>query len=77
MPGASRVYLERAESLRDAFQEPHPYARVHTAGFHDDAGFCEHCDVAYCHRQWNVSGSGFGHCPRGHGKSLDPHWSPD
>ncbi len=24
-----------------------------------------------------VSLSGYGRCPRGHGKSLDPHWSPD
>src|SRR5690349_15659098 len=24
----------------------------------------------------HVSESGYGYCPRGHGKSLDPHWSP-
>jgi hypothetical protein len=21
--------------------------------------------------------SGYGYCPQGHGKSLDPHWSPE
>jgi hypothetical protein len=23
---------------------------------------------------WHVSETGYGHCPAGHGKSLDPHW---
>jgi hypothetical protein len=58
-----------------AFEEPYRYARVHTAGLYDDAGFCEACDAAYCHRHWNVR-IGYGHCPKGHGKSLDPHWHP-
>jgi hypothetical protein len=49
---------------------------VHTAGFYDDAGFCRDCDAPYCYRHWHVSESGYGYCPRGHGKSLDPHWSP-
>ena len=29
-------------------------------------------NAAYCYRHWQVSDIGFGHCPRGHGKSLDP-----
>ena len=50
------------------------FAQVHTAGFYDDAGFCPDCDAPYCYRHWHVSESGYGYCPRGHGKSLDPHW---
>jgi hypothetical protein len=49
-------------------------AQVHTAGFYDDAGFCRDCGVPYCYRHWQVSETGYGYCPRGHGKSLDPHW---
>ena len=40
------------------------FDQVATAGFYDDAGFCQDCDAPYCYR----------HCPLGHGKSLDPHW---
>ena len=50
------------------------FAQVRTAGFYDDAGFCQDCDAPYCYQHWHVSESGYGHCPRGHGKSLDPHW---
>jgi hypothetical protein len=32
--------------------------------------------VPYCARHWHVSPIGYGHCPLGHGKSLDPHWQP-
>ena len=38
------------------------------------AGFCQDCDPPHCYHHWQVSGSGYGHCSRGHGKSLDPHW---
>lgn len=68
---------ERAAVLHEAFREPLTHARVRTAGFHDDTGFCGQCDRAYCATHWHVSGSGYGRCPQGHGKSLDPHWSPD
>jgi hypothetical protein len=44
------------------------------AGFYDDAGFCQDCDAPSCYRHWHVSQTGYGHCPAGHGKSLDPHW---
>ena len=30
--------------------------------------------LPYCYRHWHVSESGYGYCPYGHGKSLDPHW---
>jgi len=64
----------RAENIAAAFRQPWSYAQIHTAGFHDDAGFCAECDAAYCYRHWHVSEIGFGHCPRGPGKSLDPLW---
>jgi len=59
-----------------AFRPLLRFAQVHTAGFYDDAGFCQDCDAPYCYQHWRVSESGYGYCPRGHGKSLDPHWSP-
>ena len=58
-----------------AFRPPLSFAQVRNAGFYDDAGFCQDCDTPYCYRHWHVSEGGYGYCPRGHGKSLDPHWS--
>jgi hypothetical protein len=72
--GGDAIEPDTAERIAEAFREPCTYAQVHTAGFYDDAGFCELCDAAYCYRHWNVSATGYGHCPRSHGKSLDPHW---
>ena len=68
------VNASRAGRIAWAFQPPLCFARVHTAGFCDDAGFCEDCDAPYCYRHWPVSEGGCGYCPRGHGKNLDPHW---
>jgi hypothetical protein len=62
-----------AEQIARAFRLPLTFAQVHTAGFYDDAGFCQDCDAPYCYQHWQVSESGHGSCPRGHGKSLDPH----
>ena len=56
-----------------AFRSPLRYDQVATAGFYDDGGLCQDCDAAYCYRHWHVSQTGYGHCPSGHGKSLDPH----
>ena len=64
----------RAGRIAQAFRPPLCFAQVHTAGFYDDAGFCQDCDAPYCYRHWHVSDTGCGYCPRGHGKSLDPHW---
>ena len=64
----------RAGQIAQAFRPALCFAQVHTAGFYDDAGFCQDCDVPYCYRHWQVSQSGYGYCPRGHGKSLDSHW---
>ncbi|MGW3890507.1 hypothetical protein ACWD69_17615 [Micromonospora chokoriensis] len=71
------VDLAEAQRIADAFTQPYRYAAVTSAGFYDDAGFCGQCDAPYCYHHWNVSSTGYGRCPRGHGKSLDPHWWPD
>jgi hypothetical protein len=70
------IDASRAGQITQAFRPPLCFAQVHTAGFYDDAGFCQDCDAPYCYRHWHVTESGYGYCPRGHGKSLDPHWSP-
>jgi hypothetical protein len=71
------ISADRAQQIADRFAEPLSWAQVHTVGFYDDAGFCQHCDAPYCYRHWHVTRSGYGYCPEGHGKSLDPHWSPE
>jgi hypothetical protein len=68
------IGASEAGQIAWAFRPPLCFAQVHTAGFYDDAGFCQDCDAPYCYRHWHVSRSGYGHCPRGHSKSLDPHW---
>ncbi|MEV4481853.1 hypothetical protein [Micromonospora coxensis] len=71
------VDLAQATRIASAFAEPYRYTLVRTAGFYDDAGFCGPCDAPYCQQHWNVSSSGYGTCPRGHGKSLDALSWPD
>ena len=73
--GGDPIDAGRAGQIAIAFQPPLSFAQVHTAGFHDDAGFCPDCDAPYCYQHWHVSEGGCGYCPRGHGKSLDPHRS--
>jgi hypothetical protein len=68
------VQAGEAGRIAQAFRPPLRYDQVATAGFYDDVGFCQDCDVPYCYRDWHVSEAGYGHCPAGHGKSLDPHW---
>jgi hypothetical protein len=63
-----------AGRIAQAFRPPLRYDQVATAGFYDDAGFCPDCDAPYCYRHWHVCQTGYGHCPAGHGKSLNPHW---
>jgi hypothetical protein len=65
-----------AGRIAQAFRLPPRFDQVRTAGFDDDAGFCDDCGVSYCARHWHVSQTGYGTCPLGHGKSLDPHWQP-
>ena len=64
----------RAGQIAWALRPPLRFAQVHQAGLYDDAGFCDRCDAAYCYYHWNAIDSGYGWCPRGHGKSLDPDW---
>jgi hypothetical protein len=45
--------------------------------FYDDLGYCAECREFYCSTHWSPSRGGYSHCPNGHGKSLDPHWSPE
>jgi hypothetical protein len=63
-----------AGRIAQALRPPLRFDQVVTAGFYDDAGFCQDCDAPYCYRHWHVSETGYGHCPSGHGKSLDPYW---
>jgi ribosomal protein L37E len=72
----SPVDAGEAGRIAQAFRLPPRFGQVSTAGFYDDAGFCADCGVPYCARHRHVSQSGYGHCPLGHGKSLDPHWQP-
>jgi len=47
-PGAPRKLVadaSRAGRIAQAFRPPLRFAQVHTAGFYDDAGFCEDCDA--------------------------------
>jgi hypothetical protein len=67
----------RAALIQTALTPPHTHAKIRQAGFYDDAGFCGPCETFYCRAHWHVSKTGGGHCPAGHFKSLDPHWSPD
>jgi hypothetical protein len=69
-----RIDAARADQIAWALRDPLCFAQVRQAGFHDDAGFCGDCDAAYCYVHWDAVDSGYGWCPRGHGKSLDPDW---
>ena len=66
-----------ADTFTEAFRLPLNFARVRIAALFDNAGFCPECELPYCSDHWSPSETGFGTCPRGHGHSLDPHWSPD
>ena len=69
--------MDESEAVRilEAFSNP-PVPNKVQEEFHDGAGLCLPCEEFYCATHWGVD-DGFGRCPRGHGKSLDPHWSPD
>lgn len=72
-PASSAV----VEATKRAFTPPYSTVSIKAAGFSDDAGFCDLCESFYCSRHWNISNTGGGTCPKGHFKSLDPHWRPD
>lgn len=67
---------ERAQTLIAILSQPLDTSRLDHLELYDDAGICRTCGVAYCYRHWSPTDTGYGSCPEGHGKSLDPHWSP-
>lgn len=67
---------ERKKALINAFTEPFDSMKIKEQ-FYDMAGYCNDCKKFYCATHWNTSAHGYGKCPDGHGKTLDPHWSPD
>jgi hypothetical protein len=69
------ISSERAAAILAAVTNATP-ERLRTAGFYDGAGMCDECAEFYCPAHWSISSTGLGCCPRGHRKSLDPHWSP-
>ena len=66
----------RAASIIAAFTGAPTAEKMQAAGFYDGAGWCQKCREFYCPKHWSISSTGYGFCPSGHGKSLDPHWSP-
>jgi hypothetical protein len=72
-----KISQESAAYIVDMLKEEPIDAVKLKKQFDDRAGFCPECRLFYCPRCWNISSSGFGTCPNGHGVSLDPHWSPD
>ena len=72
------VSAEDAEVLTEAFTDPPRFDLMRSADLgYDNAGYCEECRLAYCYGHWAPTSGGFGRCPHGHGKGMDPHWSPD
>lgn len=67
---------DKASRIAAAFAEPFSYEKIRTVDLFDDAGFCEACGAFYCYDHWDPSTTGYGRCPQGHGKGLEPHWSP-
>lgn len=70
-----RITPERAALLIEVFTPPIKVNRLDEVGV--DGGMCLPCGKPYCRTHWNVSAVEYGHCPQGHGKSIDPHWHPD
>lgn len=82
-PGGSNGWVgdaidsTRADRIMAAFSAKPSAGAIQAAGFYDGAGLCAGCGAFYCEKHWSVSATGFGTCPQGHGKSLDPHSHPE
>ena len=74
--GDLQITKEDATLIRDIFNEPLNAEKLRDR-FYDRAGLCPICNYYYCEKCWNISTTGYGKCPKGHGESLDPHWSPE
>ena len=72
----NRIDEEKKIALINTFTEPFNPIKM-KEHFYDMAGYCADCKKFYCGTHWNTSAYGYGTCPKGHGKSLDSHWSPD
>ena len=72
----SPIDEEKKAALINAFAEPFDPIKLKEQ-FYDMAGYCSGCEKFYCSTHWNANARGYGTCPNGHGKSLDPHWSTD
>ncbi|MBK8049297.1 MAG: hypothetical protein IPK16_20575 [Anaerolineales bacterium] len=75
--GGDLISAVKADAIRAAFTAPYAVERIQQADLYDDGGFCRECLKFYCFEHWHVSTTGGGHCPQGHFKRLDPHWSPE
>jgi hypothetical protein len=80
-PGGSngsgdKISTDQLHLIINAFSTPFDPKKLKDQ-FYDRAGFCPLCEKFYCSNCWNISHTGFGKCPAGHGESLDPHWSTD
>lgn len=71
------ISAEEAGAIIAAFTGVPTAEKMDAAGLYDGAGWCPECREFYCPEHWSTSSTGYGTCPRGHGKSLDPHWHPD
>ena len=71
-PATEEEVLEIISALSPDFD-----ADVIRSHFYDSLGYCHECRTFYCRIHWKVSSTAGGRCPKGHFKSLDPHWSPE
>lgn len=69
----NHISEKRARAIIDVLTPPISLRRLDRLELYDDASICRPCGTAYCGVHWSPSSTGYGRCPRGHGKSLDPH----
>jgi hypothetical protein len=74
--GDLQISREDAALIKEVLTEPVNAEKLKSR-FYDRAGLCPKCHSYYCAKCWNISSTGYGTCPKGHGESLDPHWSPE
>ncbi|MBV1708111.1 MAG: hypothetical protein KGQ37_13005 [Hyphomicrobiales bacterium] len=67
---------QRAAAIIAAFAGSPATGMIMASGIHDGAGWCPTCRAFYCADHWSLSSTGHGRCPKGHSRSLDPHWHP-
>ncbi len=66
------IDLERKERLQNIFSKPYGLDKIQNE-FYDVAGCCIKCEKFYCTTHWDISSTGYGICPLGHGQPFDPH----